>query len=125
MVNENASVLRNRFWCFFMFKFSNQSLLILFLFPWLIGFFVFLLGPILLSFYFSFTDYDILRKPLWIGFDNYILLFSDPIFWKSFQVTFIYAFVVLPLSVIIGVFLAVLLNQKIPFIGIYRTCYRS
>ena len=94
-----------------------------FLFPWLAGFFVFLLGPILASFYFSFTDYDILQRPLWIGLDNYKLLFSDEVFWKSLRVTFTYAVITLPLSVVCGITLAVLLNQKISFISIYRTCY--
>ena len=95
----------------------------MFLFPWLIGFFVFLLGPIIASFYFSFTDYDILRKPIWIGFDNYILLFSDPVFWKSLNITLIYAFVVLPLSVILGITFAVFLNQKLQGISVFRTCF--
>lgn len=87
------------------------------------GLFVFLLGPIVVSFYLSFTDYDILQKPLWIGLDNYSLLFSDPIFWKSLSVTFIYAFVTLPLSIIFGILFAVLLNQKIAFLSVYRTCF--
>lgn len=91
--------------------------------PWLIGFFVFLLGPIIASFYFSFTDYDILRKPLWIGSDNYVNLFNDPVFWKSLKVTFVYALITLPLSVIFGIALALLLNQKLRGISIYRTLY--
>ena len=94
-----------------------------FLFLWIIGFVVFLSGPIVSSFYLSFTDYDILRKPLWIGFDNYILLFNDPLFWKSLSVTFSYAFITLPLSVIFGITLALILNQKISGISIYRACY--
>ena len=102
---------------------SSSFLIIAFLFPWLIGFFVFLLGPILASFYLSFTDYDILQRPIWIGLDNYMQLFSDPVFVKSLSVTFIYAAVTLPLSVIFGVALAILLNQKIRGISIYRTCY--
>ena len=104
-----------------MFKLSRLIVLLFFLFPWLIGLFVFLLGPIATSFYFSFTDYDILRKPIWIGLDNYMLMFSDPVFWKSLQVTFVYAIITLPLSVIFGIALAILLNQKIPGISLYRT----
>lgn len=96
--------------------------ILLFLFPWLIGFFVFLFGPIVASFYLSFTDYDILRSPLWVGLDNYQLLFSDSIFWKSLQVTLIYALFTLPLSVIVGISLAILLNQRIKFMPFYRTC---
>lgn len=104
-------------------KISRLLTVLVFLFPWLIGFFVFLAGPILASFYLSFTDYDILRKPLWIGFDNYTSLFNDPVFWKSLRVTFLYAFITLPLSVIVGITIAVVLNQKIIGISFYRTCY--
>lgn len=106
-----------------MFNFSRSILVLGFLLPWLFGFFVFLLGPISASFYLSFTEYDILRKPIWIGFNNYTLLFQDPIFWKSLSVTFIYAFFFLPLSVIAGISLALLLNQKIAGISVYRTCF--
>ena len=106
-----------------MFTLSKFYLIFLFLFPWLIGFFVFLFGPIVASFYLGFTEYDILRKPVWIGLDNYVLLFKDEVFWKSLKITFIYAFVTLPLSVIVGVMLAILLNQKISGISLYRTCY--
>jgi len=96
---------------------------ILFLFPWLVGFFIFLLCPILASFYLSFTKYDILKKPIWVGLDNYTYLFSDPIFWKSLKVTFSFAFITLPLSIIFGIIFAVLLNQKIKGLSIYRTCF--
>lgn len=82
-----------------------------------------MVGPIAASFYLSFTKYDILQEPIWVGFDNYIHLFCDLVFWKSLRVTFIYAFVTLPLSVILGIALAILLNQKIEGISIYRTCY--
>lgn len=102
---------------------KNTSTIILFLFPWLIGFFVFLFGPIIASFYLGFTEYDILRKPLWIGLDNYINLFQDKVFWISLKVTFIYALISLPLSVIFGISLANLLNQRIKGISIYRTCF--
>lgn len=98
-------------------------MLLVFLLPWLVGLSVFLLGPIAASFYLSFTDYDVLRKPLWIGFDNYMFLFNDPIFWKSLRVTFIYAFITLPLSVVFGVSLALILNQKLTGMSIYRTFY--
>ena len=102
----------------------NKFVVVLFfLLLWSFGFFVFLLGPIVASFYLSFTEYDILRKPLWVGFDNYVLLFNDPVFWKSLTVTFVYAMITLPLSIIVGIALALLLNQKIRFIGFYRTCF--
>ena len=103
--------------------FSACSLVFTFLLPWLIGFSIFLFLPILASFYFSFTDYDVLRKPLWIGFDNYTLMFSDPVFWQALRVTVTYALITLPLSVIVGITFAMLLNQKIAGISIYRTLF--
>ena len=102
---------------------SKTFLVLFFLFPWLIGFSLFLFGPIIASFYLSFTEYDILRKPIWLGLDNYRLLSHDTVFWKSLSVTFIYAMITLPLSVILGVSIAVILNQKITGITFYRTCY--
>lgn len=106
-----------------MIKINQLITIVAFLLPWVIGFLVFLLGPILYSFYLSFTDYDILRKPLWIGLDNYKQLLQDEIFWKSLTVTFTYAIITLPLSIIFGITLAILLNQKIALISVYRTCY--
>lgn len=102
---------------------KNNLTVLFFLFPWLIGFFVFLLGPILASFYFGFTEYDLLRKPVFIGLDNYKQLLQDEIFWKSLKITLFYAIVTLPLSVILGITLALLLNQKIKGISFYRTCF--
>ena len=102
---------------------SKTIALLSFLLPWLIGFFIFLFGPIIASLYLSFTEYDIIREPVFVGLDNYILLFSDPIFWKSLSVTFSYAVIALPLSIVLGVALALLLNQKIAGLGIYRTCF--
>lgn len=103
--------------------FAAYSLVIIFLLPWLIGFSVFLFLPIMTSFYFSFTEYDVLRKPLWIGLDNYTLLLSDPVFWKALRITVTYALITLPLSVIIGIAFAILLNQKITGISVYRTLF--
>ena len=104
-------------------KSSKLLTILVFVLPWLIGFLAFLFYPIIASFYFSFTDYDILRKPLYIGLDNYKLLLADPVFWKSLQVTFVYALITLPLSVVAGIFFAILLNQKISGISVYRTCF--
>ena len=61
----------------------------LFLLPWLIGFFGLTLGPVLASLYLSFTDFDLLRDPRWIGLDNYVrIATNDPKFATSMRVTF-------------------------------------
>jgi multiple sugar transport system permease protein len=110
----------------------------LFISPWLIGFLIFTIGPMLASLYFSFTDYNIVNPPSWVGLANYAKIFSgipeairthsaealgDPLFWKSLQVTLYYAMMALPLGLIVSFFLAILLNQKIPGVNIWRTIY--
>jgi multiple sugar transport system permease protein len=91
--------------------------------PWLIGFLIFTLGPMLASLYFSFTEYNIVTAPRWVGLRNYIGLFQDDLFWHSLKVTLNFAVMALPASLIFGLFLAVLLNQNIPFVKLWRTLY--
>jgi multiple sugar transport system permease protein len=92
--------------------------------PWFIGLFVFTAGPILMSVYYSFTFYQITTPPRWIGLTNYrILFFDDPRFLLSLYNTAYYAIFVVPLSVICGLALAVLMNQKIPGRSAFRTIY--
>lgn len=92
--------------------------------PWLIGFLAFTLWPFLRSVYLSFTRYDIMRPPKWVGAANYqSLLTEDPIFWTSVGVTLKYAAVAVPLFIVVGVGLALLLNANIRGITIYRTIF--
>ncbi len=91
--------------------------------PWVIGFLLLTVGPMLASLYFSFTDYDIVSAPRWIGLQNYTQLFQDPLFWKSLQVTLYFAILSLPSSLVTGFFLAILLNQNVRGIKIWRTIY--
>jgi multiple sugar transport system permease protein len=80
--------------------------------PWLVGFILFLLIPAGMSLYYSFTDYPLLQSPLWSGLDNYEKLLSDGFFNKTLENTYIYAGAVVPLSIIISVVLAALLNTR-------------
>jgi len=96
----------------------------LFISPWLIGFLVFFIGPIIASFVLSFTQWNIVGTPEWIGFKNYVDIFtSDARFAKSVQVTLTYAVIYLPLEVICGIGLAALMNQKLRGIGVFRTLF--
>lgn len=96
----------------------------LFLTPWLIGFFGLFIGPGLGSLYFSFTQYDVLSAPRWIGLDNYIKMFTDdPLFWTSLGRTFYYAGLGVPLGVFGSMFLAILLNAKLRGLATYRTLF--
>jgi multiple sugar transport system permease protein len=92
-----------------------------FLSPWVIGFLVFTLIPISLSLYYSFCNYSVLQKPVFIGLDNYRELMHDPLFWKVNLNTFVYAILALPAGIIVALGLALLLNVPISGQAIYRT----
>lgn len=92
--------------------------------PWLIGFLLWTLGPMLYSFYLSFTRYDILSDPRWVGLRNYQQLFTqDDLFWQSVKVTFVYAIFELPLALIVALLAALLMNQKVRGINYFRTIF--
>ncbi len=94
-----------------------------FLSPWIIGFVLLTLGPMIASLYFSFTQYNIVDPPKWIGAANYTRLLSDPLFWQSLKVTLYFAVLALPSGLVVGFMLAVLLNQKVPGVNLWRTLY--
>jgi len=76
------------------------------------------------SIYYSFTNYNLLNKAEFIGFSNYKrMLFNDAAFWKSLSVTFYYVFALVPLRLIFALFIAMLLNNKMKFLGVYRAFY--
>lgn len=96
----------------------------LFISPWFIGFLVFFAGPILASFFLSFTRWNIVGSPEWVGLYNYEQIFtSDLRFKKAVEVTLTYSVFYLPLEVIFGIGLAVIMNQKLRGIGIFRTLF--
>ncbi|ULL15364.1 sugar ABC transporter permease [Paenibacillus sp. H1-7] len=92
--------------------------------PFIIGFLIFTLYPILSSLYYSFTEYNLMEAPRWIGFDNYQRIFTeDDKIWKSFQVTFTYVFASVPLRLGFALIVAMLLNKAARGIGVYRSAY--
>ncbi|MBD0384769.1 carbohydrate ABC transporter permease [Paenibacillus sedimenti] len=94
----------------------------LFLSPWLIGFLLLTLGPIAMSFYYSFTDYSLLDEPSWVGLQNYnYILSEDETFRESLKVTLLFVVFAVPLKLISALFVAMLLNRKIKGISFYRT----
>jgi multiple sugar transport system permease protein len=96
----------------------------LFMTPWLLGFFGLFVGPGLYSLYLSFTKYDVLSTPEFIGLKNYVEMFTnDDLFWPSLGRTAYYAILSVPLSVIGSMFLAIFLNNKLRGITIYRTLF--
>ena len=94
-----------------------------FIAPWVVGFLVFLAGPILYSAYLSLTSYDIIHPPAFLGFQNYSDLFTDDLFWQSLKVTTIYSLFSVPLGIALALGIAVMLNQRIPFVALFRTIY--
>lgn len=93
--------------------------------PWLIGFFVFTLYPVIFSMIISFTEWDLVSPMKFVGLDNYIKAFSggDKWFYQSIKVTFSYTFLSVPLQLVLGFLVAFLMNQKIRGMRIFRTMY--
>lgn len=95
-----------------------------FILPFLIGFLAFSAIPILISLVLSFTQYDVLGTPEFIGIDNYVRMFTDdPKVWKTFGVTFFYAIVSVPLKLIMALLVALLFTRNTRFSGFMRGVY--
>lgn len=95
----------------------------LFLAPWVIGFLVFTVGPMLASGYLSLTKYSGFGPVKWIGFENYQKIFQDDLFYTSLYNTAYYAFLGVPAQLLVALFLAVLLNMKVRYVNLFRTVY--
>jgi multiple sugar transport system permease protein len=96
----------------------------LFVSPWIFSLLVFTAYPTIASFFFALTDYNILKPPVFVGLKNFQeMFFKDPLFWISVKNTVYYALISVPLGVLLGLILAMLLNQKLSGIGIYRTIF--
>lgn len=95
----------------------------LFVSPVIIGLLVFAIWPICQSLFYSFTEFSVIKSPVWKGLSNYQRLFSNPDFWNSFKLTAEYTIITVPLGLIAGFLLAVLLSSKIPGVNLFRTIY--
>lgn len=93
---------------------------LLFISPWIIGFFVFLIYPVFSNFHLGLTDYSGFGEPAWIGMNNYRELSRDPLFWQSLYNTFYYVILAVPLGVAVAIVLAIAMNQKVREVRIYR-----
>jgi multiple sugar transport system permease protein len=100
---------------------KEQRAAYLFLSPWLIGLFGFFMVPIIASVLLSFSEWDIITPPEWLGFENYRELFDDRTFWVSIRVTLKYMVLSVPLYIIAGLLLSLVLNLKIRGINLFRT----
>ena len=93
----------------------------LFVLPWLIGLVLFTAGPMLYSLYTSFTQYNIIAEPRWIGSENYERLFADPMFYKALENTFWMVIIKTPVVMVLSFGLAMLLNMDLPGDRTFRT----
>ena len=82
----------------------------LFSLPWLIGFLLFSLYPIVMSAYYSFTDFSAIKDPVWVGLKNYQDLLKDKLFWQSLQNTILYVVISVPVTMLVSLLLAALLK---------------
>jgi len=101
-----------------------------FLVPWLLGFLILTLYPMIYSLYLSFTDFNILQPPKWVGLKNFIIMFGgndqhlgDERFLNSLFITLKYVFVSVPLKLIFALLVAVLMTNKLRLVPLYRTLY--
>jgi len=96
----------------------------LFISPWLLGFVIFTLGPMLVSLYWSLTRYEFPISPRWVGVDNYVKAFTrDDLFPKSLGNTTYYVLAAVPLGLLLSLLLSLLLDRKIAGRAIWRTIY--
>ena len=91
--------------------------------PWILGFLVFIAYPIGATLFYSLNKYPILGDLTWVGLKNYTILLRDPLFWQSLRVTTIYSLVAVPGGIALGYAIALLLNQRVRWVGVWRTLY--
>lgn len=95
----------------------------LFLLPWFLGIIIFTAGPVIGSLYLSFTNYNLIGVPAWIGWQNYVSMFQDPQWWDAVRVTLLYVVFSVPLKLAFALLIALLLKQGLRGMGIFRAIY--
>jgi multiple sugar transport system permease protein len=95
----------------------------LFLLPWFVGMFVFTAGPVIASLYLSFTNYNLIGAPSWIGWQNYLAMFQDPQWWDAVRVTLVYVLLSVPLKLAVALLVALLLKRGLIGLGLFRAIY--
>ena len=96
----------------------------IFIAPFIIGLFAFTVIPFFTSLYLAFTDYNILTPPKWIGIQNFRrMFFEDKYFWTSFWVTFKFAFIQVPIKMLVSLGVALILSRNTKAIPFYRSAF--
>ena len=92
--------------------------------PWIIGFLSFGIYPIIISFYYSLCQYDVLREPMFIGLENYTtILYEDAYFWKTIWNTLYYTIFRVPINIFLSLLIAILLNRTLKASGLIRATF--
>ncbi|MBU0683482.1 MAG: sugar ABC transporter permease, partial [Candidatus Omnitrophica bacterium] len=108
----------------FLQKLNKQKVSYLFIALPAVLFFVFQLAPVFISFLWSFTRYDVIHPPVFVGLDNYKnILFNDPLFWKAIGNTLVYVVGVVPIGICFSLILAVAIDQKIKFKNFFKSIF--
>lgn len=103
---------------------GKKNIGLVYILPWMIGFLVFQLYPLFVSLLYSFSDFNMMKSPTFIGIKNYIYMFTkDDLFWQSLKVTFEYVLIGVPSKVLFALFIAMVLNTAIKGVGLFRTIY--
>lgn len=95
----------------------------LFISPFILGFLLFFIAPALTAAWLTFYDWNMILKPVYIGLGNFRKVFKDPLFYQSLKVTATYAFISVPLSLVLSFMIALLMNFKVRGIAVFRTIY--
>ncbi|MCG7310817.1 MULTISPECIES: carbohydrate ABC transporter permease [Brachybacterium] len=96
---------------------------LLFISPWIIGVVIFIIYPVAYSIALSFTRYSGMEAPTWVGVQNYVTAFTDPMVGKAASNTIFYAIIAVPLGLIIALALAIAMNQNVREVAWYRTIF--
>jgi ABC-type sugar transport system permease subunit len=91
--------------------------------PNFLGFFIFMLIPILATIYIGFTNWDLINSPRWVGLLNYKILLRDSIFWTSLKKTILFTIINVPVQSFLALLVAILLNQKLKGLNFFRTLF--
>lgn len=103
--------------------YENRKLGFAFILPYILGLALFQLFPFAMSFCLSFTEYDIISPPIYIGTENYTEMFHDPLFWKSLGITLLFVLLAVPARLVFALFVAHVLNFKLKGINFFRTAF--
>lgn len=105
------------------FILKDKTAAIIFVLPFIVGFLLFTLVPMGMSLYYSFTDFNILRAPTFVGLDNYRRMLTDDRLFASLRATFYFAFASVPLRLLVALLVALLLLKSTKMMGVYRAMY--